>query len=92
MANGNETSPAKHKFRIIMSEIKTWWVDVEARDSAEASEVSEKIHERDWNVGDSDFEIDDVRQLTKECACGAVMEWDDLNECWDCEVCHTALA
>ena len=33
-----------------------------------------------------------TRQIAKTCTCGATMEWDDLNECWDCEECHTALA
>src|SRR5688500_3567576 len=91
MANAKETSPAKHTFRIIMTETRTWWLDVEAKDVTEATEISEKATDNDWNQGDSDFEIDEVVQLTKECVCGAIMAWDDLNECWDCTECYTAM-
>lgn len=92
MANAKDTASAKHKYRIIMSEIRTWDTVIEARDRNEACDVAELTPDREWNVGMSDFEIDDVQQLTKACECGAVMEWDDLNECWDCEQCHTAQA
>jgi hypothetical protein len=90
MANVNDTAPAKHKFRIIMSEVRTWDTVVEAKDRDEACDVADAVPDRDWNIGMSDFEIVEVQRLTKECACGAVMDWDDLNECWDCETCHTA--
>jgi len=75
-----------------MTEVRGWDIEVNACDRNEAVEIAEKAPDRDWNIGMSDFEIDDVQQLAKECSCGAVMEWDDLNECWDCEECHTAQA
>jgi hypothetical protein len=89
MANAKETSPAKHKYRVIMSESRTWDIDVEAPSPDEAIEKADMLPPDAWNIGDSDFETVEVQQLTKDCLCGAVMEYDDFKRRWGCEECHT---
>jgi hypothetical protein len=67
-------------------------IDVDATDEQEAWEIAIEIDRSKWNQERSEEEYDGVTQLAKTCSCGNTMEWDDLNEAWDCENCHSCVA
>jgi hypothetical protein len=86
------TSPAKSTFRVQLHVSTNMNIDVEATDEHEAWELATATDRAKWNQEASEKEYDGVMQLTKLCSCGSVMQWDDLNEVWDCEDCHSCVA
>ena len=88
----NATLPAKSMFRVQLHVTTNMNIDVEATDEQEAWEIATETDRAKWNQERSAEEYDNVTQLTKVCSCGKTMEWDDLNEAWDCEHCHTCVA
>jgi hypothetical protein len=86
------TSPATSKFRVQLHVTTNMNIEVEATDEDEAWEIATETDRAKWNHEESEEENDGVTQMTKACSCGRTMEWDDLNEVWDCEDCHTCVA
>jgi hypothetical protein len=91
MAN-DDTTPAKSTFNVKLHVTTDMNIDVEASDEQEAWEVATATDRAKWNQETSEEEYDGVTQITKACSCGSVMQWDDLNEVWDCEDCHSCVA
>ena len=85
------SSPAKSTFRVRLNVSTNMNIDVEATDEHEAWELATAMDRAKWNQETSEEEYDGVTQLTKLCSCGNVMQWDDLNEVWDCEYCHSCV-
>jgi hypothetical protein len=86
------SSPAKSTFNVKIHVITDMNIEVEATDENEAWEIATEMDRAKWNQETSEEEYDGVTQLTKLCSCGSTMKWDDLNEVWDCENCHTCVA
>ena len=81
-------SPAKWTFRVQLHQTINMNIDVEATDEEDAWEIATETDRAKWNQERSEEEYDAVTQLTKACACGRTMEWDDLSESFDCEHCN----
>ena len=87
-----KTASAKSKFIVRLRAITNMNIEVEARSEDEAWEIATAIDRAKWNQHETEEEYDGVTQITKVCSCGAMIEWDDLNEVWDSHNCHTVAA
>ena len=83
--------PAKSTFLVQLHVSTNMNIQVEATDEDDAWEIATEMDRAKWNQETSEEEYDGVTRLTKPCSCGSMMEWDDRNEVWDCEDCHSCV-